>query len=119
MWHGLVTDVSEREQLQNELREQAETDPLTHLANRPALMTLMRQRLQTGQSFAVLFMDCDRFKQVNDSHGHVVGDEVLDTSVKARLERMKVALTACMRKFLTILNAMMRDQVPFRQTVLV
>ncbi len=77
VWHGLVTDVSEREQLQSELREQAETDPLTRLANRPALMSLMRSRLQAGQPFAVLFMDCDRFKQVNDSLGHDAGDDLL------------------------------------------
>ncbi|RZS52072.1 EAL domain-containing protein [Sphaerotilus mobilis] len=77
VWHGLVTDVSEREQLQTELREQAETDPLTRLANRPALMALMRSRLQAGQPFAVLFMDCDRFKQVNDSLGHDAGDDLL------------------------------------------
>ena len=89
VWHGLVTDVSEREQLQNELREQAETDPLTHLANRPALMTLMRQRLQTGQSFAVLFMDCDRFKQVNDSLGHAAGDAVLRALALAAREVLR------------------------------
>ncbi|MEY2655454.1 MAG: hypothetical protein RLZZ524_2482 [Pseudomonadota bacterium] len=77
VWHGLVTDVSEREQLQAELREQAETDPLTRLANRAALMSLMRNRLQAGQPFAVLFMDCDRFKQVNDSLGHDAGDDLL------------------------------------------
>ncbi|MGY0195987.1 EAL domain-containing protein [Leptothrix sp. BB-4] len=77
VWHGLVTDVSEREQLQHELREQAETDPLTRLPNRPALMALMRSRLLAGQPFAVLFMDCDRFKQVNDSLGHDAGDDLL------------------------------------------
>ena len=76
-WHGVLTDVSRREQLQMDLRLQAETDALTTLPNRTALMSLLRQRLQGRQRFAVLFMDCDRFKQVNDSLGHDAGDKLL------------------------------------------
>lgn len=77
LWHGVLTDVTQREALQRELLRRAETDALTRLPNRVALMGHVRQRLADGQPFALMFMDCDRFKQVNDSLGHDVGDELL------------------------------------------
>jgi diguanylate cyclase (GGDEF)-like protein/PAS domain S-box-containing protein len=81
---GLVInarDVTDRKRLENELRHQAFHDPLTNLPNRALFMErledawAMTQR--TGGRTAVMFIDLDRFKVVNDSLGHNVGDELL------------------------------------------
>jgi len=85
-----VMDVTERHRREEELRFRALHDALTGLPNR-ALITelvereLSRARRETpGYRFAVLFVDLDDFKNVNDAHGHDVGDEVLK-SVAGRL----------------------------------
>jgi diguanylate cyclase (GGDEF)-like protein len=68
------------------LRRKAQTDHLTGLANRAELMQRMAdacaelpdaQTRVRGRSFAVLYIDLDGFKAVNDSHGHAAGDEIL------------------------------------------
>lgn len=72
----------ERLQQQNSLLErQASRDSLTGLANRlhfeQRLQHALHEAARTGQKLAVLFLDNDRFKQVNDVHGHAVGDVLL------------------------------------------
>ena len=81
-------DITERRRAEQDLRaltdalaEQAVRDPLTGLANRSLLEERLRAVLardaRTGDSTAVLFLDLDGFKAVNDRHGHLVGDAVL------------------------------------------
>lgn len=64
-----------------QLREQAKRDPLTGLHNRTAALERLDRELnrskRTGAALSVLVIDLDRFKQVNDQRGHLVGDEVL------------------------------------------
>lgn len=71
-------DVTERHQLSEQLRKRAFHDGLTGLANRVKLEERLEQALRrTGTALAVLFLDVDNFKMVNDSLGHSAGDEVL------------------------------------------
>jgi diguanylate cyclase (GGDEF)-like protein/PAS domain S-box-containing protein len=76
-----LRDVSERHQLTMALKHEASTDPLTGVANRTVLMDRLRQglrRMERGNGvLAVLYIDLDRFKIVNDSLGHRVGDAIL------------------------------------------
>ncbi|MGV8978676.1 MAG: diguanylate cyclase domain-containing protein [Cellulomonas sp.] len=73
-------DITEKKAAQEELARQALTDPVTGLANRVLLterLTRALGRLADGETIAVIFVDLDRFKEVNDVHGHHIGDGVL------------------------------------------
>lgn len=76
-----LTDISERKQLEAELRRVAASDPLTGLPNRRAFFDALESETarsrRYGQPLAVVMLDIDHFKIVNDSHGHHVGDRVL------------------------------------------
>ena len=94
---GLVLntrDISERRQLEDQLSHQAFHDSLTALANRALFKdrvdhALLRTKRQTP-SVAVLFLDLDGFKEVNDSLGHAAGDQLL-IQVGQRLRRLRAA----------------------------
>lgn len=76
-------DVTERALAHEDLRRRAQTDPLTGLPNRAVLFDRLGQALAAARrrraQVAVVFVDLDAFKQVNDSMGHAVGDDVLRT----------------------------------------
>jgi diguanylate cyclase (GGDEF)-like protein/PAS domain S-box-containing protein len=76
-----MRDVTERKKLEDELRHQAFHDSLTGLANRALFEGRMTHALavanRRGRAFAVLFLDLDDFKTINDSLGHARGDELL------------------------------------------
>ena len=81
-YQGTIRDVTERKQAEAQLRRHALYDSLTQLPNRAYFMerlarSLERASVEPAYHFAVLFLDLDRFKVVNDSLGHMAGDEVL------------------------------------------
>lgn len=61
----------------NQLDSEIQTDALTHLANRRTFDLVINEQIENRTSFALIFIDIDFFKRVNDTFGHLVGDDVL------------------------------------------
>jgi diguanylate cyclase (GGDEF)-like protein/PAS domain S-box-containing protein len=94
-----LRDITQRKLMEKELRYQALHDPLTGLANRYLCeerikLTLTRAQRRNDFHFAIIFMDIDRFKLVNDSYGHAVGD--------ALLKELTFRLQTCVRNLDTV-----------------
>lgn len=94
MFEGTVEDITERKRYQVELEYQASHDALTGLPNRALLNDRLQQAIQYAQrhrsGVAVAFLDLDRFKIVNDSLGHYIGDSLLKI--------MATRLQSCLRE---------------------
>ena len=89
----VFNDISERKALEQQLRELAQTDPLTGTNNRRAFSEKTEQALAHAkahrQPFVVLAMDLDFFKRVNDTYGHATGDMVLSQFVEAVTSQLR------------------------------
>lgn len=87
-YKGIIRDITERKEFEEQLERRALHDPLTELPNRALfwdrLETALSRTSRHGGTLAILFMDLDRFKIINDNFGHVAGDRLL-TAVANRL----------------------------------
>ncbi|MDR5906711.1 diguanylate cyclase [Franzmannia qiaohouensis] len=82
LWHGLMMDVSEQVAHEAHLRELSDTDELTGLANRRKLMCRLDEEISSarrhGSPLSLMLIDLDHFKGINDTWGHLQGDQVLE-----------------------------------------
>ena len=89
IFSAFLHDITERKQVEAIREHEATHDPLTGLLNRRGMFDLLSQAIarvkRTRTSLALLFIDLDGFKQINDTHGHEAGDAVL-REVAARLQ---------------------------------
>lgn len=74
---ALHAEAAEQQARQSRLRRETRRDPLTGLANRVLLQERLQELLAAHTPVAVVFCDLDRFKEINDTYGHAVGDAVL------------------------------------------
>ena len=88
-FRGVGHDITERKHAEKKIQYQATHDALTGLPNRLMFSQLLNQAIKSARrykrQFAVLFMDLDRFKIINDTMGHDAGDELLQ-EIAARLK---------------------------------
>lgn len=91
--HCIIEDITERKAAEERIKQLASYDPLTHLANRHLLQEHLKHGIEvhqrTGRQMAVLMLDLDKFKAVNDHLGHLAGDELLQQVAKRIEERMR------------------------------
>jgi len=97
-YHGITREITERKRLEEQVHQLAFYDPLTQLANRRLLVEHLEQAMSASKRSqrhgALLFLDLDNFKPLNDTHGHGVGDLLL-IEVAQRLK-------ACVREADTV-----------------
>ena len=88
-YKGIIRDITERKEFEDQLERRALHDPLTELPNRALFWDRLESAIgrasRHGGAVAVLFMDLDRFKVINDGFGHIAGDRLL-AAVASRLQ---------------------------------
>ncbi|WHS62145.1 GGDEF domain-containing protein [Pseudomonas sp. G2-4] len=93
LWHGYISDISDLKRVEEELRALSVTDALTGIRNRryfqERLSTEMARVERGSGELAVIMLDIDHFKRINDQHGHAVGDLVLQAVCQRIAQRLR------------------------------
>lgn len=96
-FRGIISDVTERRRSEEIIRHQAFHDPLTGLANRLLFYDRMQMAFKLAKRnqamVAVIILDIDKFKEINDSHGHKAGDDVLKAIADRLLQMVRASDT--------------------------
>jgi diguanylate cyclase (GGDEF)-like protein/PAS domain S-box-containing protein len=91
---GVAADITERKAAEERLLEMAQSDALTNLPNRQlfhdSLVRALRHASENAWTVGVMFIDLDRFKVVNDTLGHAIGDELLQKAASRLLHSVRV-----------------------------
>ncbi|MFG1401240.1 two-component system response regulator [Xanthobacter sediminis] len=118
----LEIEIEERRRVEKQVRHMATHDPLTGLGNRILFMEHLTrafaQAEQNGHAFALLYIDIDGFKQVNDRHGHAAGDELLCAiaqRLRANLRHEDFAVRLSGDEFAVIMVDLPDDQTALAQ----
>jgi len=93
VFNGLIVDITDQKEMEQELRRLATTDPLTGAFNRRHFLDLAGQEIarirRHGHDLSVLMIDIDHFKKINDTYGHPAGDEAIKATVGAIRDRLR------------------------------
>ncbi len=88
-YHGILVDITERKQLEEQLREAAIRDPLTGCYNRRFLADVEASLASASGSWGAIVIDIDHFKEINDRFGHDVGDQMLVRTARFLLREVR------------------------------
>lgn len=121
-YHGINRDISERKQMEDQVRQLAFYDSLTNLPNRRMLDDRLCQTMaaskRSGCYAALMFLDLDNFKPLNDTHGHVMGDLLL-IEVASRLRNCVREMDTVARfggdEFVVMISELHTDQAESRK----
>ncbi len=124
VWHGYLQDVTESKADEAQVRSLAYHDTLTQLPNRRLLLERLHQTIavcsRRNEFAAVLFMDLDDFKQLNDMHGHDAGDQLLVEIAKRLRKSIRRSDTVARLsgdEFVILLEGLGRDRAGANQKV--
>lgn len=114
---GISTDISERKDIEEHMRHMAQYDGLTHLPNRALFSDRLQQALAAAKRdknhLALMFLDLDKFKPINDTYGHAVGDLLLKEAAQRIQDCLRASDTAARiggDEFVVLLPAIEAEQ---------